>query len=96
MLKRFIPKTPQKAREMHCLIHQIRAKNTHFGGVSLIALIFAIGGCIFTLDIQKQTLSRTALGLGGAALFLHGVSIQIDRTTDKMIDDLVEIIATGK
>ena len=90
----FKPKTVTEAKKQYEFLHQVQMKNIHFGGWTLITLIFAIGGCIFTFNPSNQTLSRSALGLGGAALFLHGLSMQIDQTSEKIKDDLVEIIAT--
>lgn len=73
--------------------HKVDMKNIHFGGFTLIVLIFAIGGCVFTFNPNNKTISKGALGLGGAALFLHGLSMQIDQISEKIKDDLVEIIA---
>ena len=90
------PKTVIEAKQHHEFWHQVRMKNIHFGGFTLITLIFAIGGCVFTFNPQNQTVYRGALGIGGAALFLQGLSMQIDRTSEKMKDDLVEIISKGE
>ena len=92
----FKPKTVSEAKQHHEFWHQVRMKNIHFGGFTLITLIFAIGGCVFTFNPANQSVSKHALGLGGAALFLHGLSMQIDRTSDDMINDLIDVISKEK
>lgn len=92
----FKPKTVIEAKQHHEFWHQVQMKNIHFSGWSLITLIFAIGGCFFTFNPSNQTVSKGALGLGGAALFLHGLSMQIDRTSDDMINDLIDVISKEK
>lgn len=88
--------TPRQAREKLKFIQKIQDKNTHVGGWTLITLTIAIGGCLFTYNSEQKTVSQVALGLGGAALFLHGASMQIDQTSEKIQDDLTEIISKGK
>ena len=92
----FKPKTVSEAKQHHEFWHQVRMKNIHFSGWSLITLIFAIGGCVFTFNLANQSVSKHALGLGGAALFLQGLSMQIDRTSDDMINDLIDVISKEK
>lgn len=84
------------AKKQKAFWQRLQDLNTHFGGVTLLALTFAIGGCVFTFNSNKQTISRLALGIGGGALLLHGLSMQINQTSEDMIDNLIEIIAKGE
>ena len=92
----FKPKTVSEAKQHHEFWHQVHIKNIHFSGWSLITLIFAIGGCVFTFNPSNQSVSKHALGLGEAALFLHGLSMQVDQSSEKIKEDLVEIISRGE
>ncbi len=68
--------------------------NLNFSGVSVLLLIFFLGGFIFSsLDSRSN---RIAQGMSGFSLFLVGLSMQVERTTDKVIDDLIEISTTEK
>ena len=71
----------------------IRDKNVHFGGITLLGLVFSIGGCVFTFNPQTKNIATTPLALGGGMLLLHGLSMQINQTSEDMIDNLIEIIA---
>ncbi len=84
------------AEKQKAFWHRVQDLNTHFGGITLLGLVFAIGGCVFTFNPNKQTVSRLALGIGGGALLLHGLSMQINQTSEDIIDNLIEIIAKGE
>lgn len=68
--------------------------NLNFSGVSVLLLIFFMGGFIFSSLDGKS--NRLAQGMSGFSLFLVGLSMQVERTTDKIVDDLIDIIATEK
>ena len=68
--------------------------NLNFSGVSVLLLIFFLGGFIFSSLDGKS--NRVAQGMSGFSLFLVGLSMQVERTTDKIIDDLIEILGVEK
>ena len=82
------------AKKQKAFWQNVQDLNVNFGGVTLLALVFAIGGCVFSFNPEKRTVSNLALTIGGGALFLHGLSMQINQTSEDMIDSLIEIIAS--
>ena len=89
-------KNLEKATKQKAFLHRLQNINVNFGGVTLLGLIFAIGGCVFTFNPENKSVANLPLGIGGGMLFLHGLSMQINQTSEDMIDNLIEVIAKGE
>ena len=83
----------QVAKKQKAFWHRVQNINTNFGGFTLLGLVFAIGGCVFTFNPESKSVATLPLAIGGGALFLHGLSMQVDQTSEDMIDNLIEVIA---
>ena len=81
------------AKKQKAFWHRVQDINVNFGGITLLGLVFAIGGCVFTFNPDNKTVSTLPLTIGAGALFLHGLSMQINQTSEDIIDNLIEIIA---